>query len=143
MNFHAKMFAQLSACEIYEILKARMEVFLLEQNIVCLDIDGVDYDSLHVFYEKDGRIEAYLRAFMQDENTVKIGRVLTKEHGCGLGRKLMENALCQIKKHFECDKIMLHSQKHAEGFYKKFGFETVSDEYLEEGVPHVTMQMNI
>lgn len=138
MNFHAKTFSELSAKEIYEILKARMEVFLLEQHIVCLDIDGVDYDSLHVFIEHEGRVEGYLRAFRY-EDAVKIGRVLTREHGKGLGRKLMEFAVPKIKEHFESDKIILHSQKHAEGFYQKFGFETISDEYLEEGVVHITM----
>ena len=138
MTFHAKTFSELSASEIYEILKARMEVFLLEQHIVCLDIDGIDYNALHVFIEENGTVEAYLRAFRY-EDAVKIGRVLTREHGKGLGRKLMEGAMPKIKDHFGCDKIILHSQKHAEGFYKKLGFETVSDEYLEEGVPHVTM----
>ncbi len=138
MEFFAKTFDELSAREIYEILKARMEVFLLEQHIVCLDLDGVDYDSLHIFYEQNGRVEAYFRAFKVDDG-VKIGRVLTREHGKGLGRLLMEKGLEAVKNHFGCDKIILHSQKHAEGFYKKLGFETVSDEYLEEGVPHVTM----
>lgn len=142
MNFYAKTFDELSAKEIYEILKARMEVFLLEQHIVCLDIDGVDYDSLHVFLEKEGRVEAYFRAF-RHEDSVKIGRVLTREHGKGLGRLLMERGIEQVKSHFGCDRIILHSQKHAEGFYKKLGFETVSDEYLEEGVPHITMELEV
>ena len=142
MNFYAKTFSELSAKEIYEILKARMEVFLLEQHIVCLDIDGVDYDSLHVFLEENGTVEAYLRAFRY-EDAVKIGRVLTREHGKGLGKKLMEYAMPKIKDHFGSDKIILHSQKQAEGFYKKLGFVTVSDEYLEEGVPHVTMELGI
>lgn len=142
MNFYAKTFDELSTKEIYEILKSRMEVFLLEQNIVCLDIDGVDYDSLHVFFEENGTVMAYLRAFRY-EDSVKIGRVLTREHGKGLGRKLMENGLEEVKKHFCCEKIILHSQKHAEGFYKKLGFETVSDEYLEEGVVHVTMELGV
>lgn len=142
MNFYAKTFSELTASEIYEILKARMEIFLLEQHIVCLDIDGIDYDSLHVFYEENGTVEAYFRAF-KVENAVKIGRVLTREHGKGLGRKLMTKGLAAVKEHFGCDKIILHSQKHAEGFYKKLGFVTVSDEYLEEGVPHVTMELEI
>ena len=142
MNFHAKTFDELSAKEIYEILKARMEVFLLEQNIVCLDIDGVDYDALHVFLWENDMVVAYLRAF-RHEDAVKIGRVLTREHGKGLGRKLMEEAMPKIKEHFGCEKIVLHSQKHAEGFYEKFGFVTVSDEYLEEGVPHVTMELGV
>lgn len=142
MNFYAKTFDELSPKEIYEILKARMEVFLLEQHIVCLDIDGVDYDSLHVFLEKEGRVEAYFRAFLHEDG-VKIGRVLTREHGKGLGRKLMEMGLEAVKSHFDCERIILHSQKHAEGFYKKLGFETVSDEYLEEGVVHVTMELGV
>lgn len=142
MNFYAKTFDRLSAKEIYEILKARMQVFLLEQNIVCLDIDGIDYDSLHVFFENEGRVEAYFRAF-KHQDAVKIGRVLTREHGKGLGRKLMEKGMIEVKKHFGCDRIILHSQKQAEGFYKKLGFETVSDEYLEEGVVHITMQLEI
>ena len=142
MNFYAKTFSELSAKEIYEILKARMEVFLLEQHIVCLDIDGVDYEALHVFLEENGRVQGYLRAFRY-EDAVKIGRVLTREHGKGLGKKLMEYAMPKIKDHFGSDKIILHSQKQAEGFYKKLGFVTVSDEYLEEGVPHVTMELGI
>lgn len=142
MNFYAKTFDELSPKEIYEILKARMEVFLLEQHIVCLDIDGVDYDSLHVFMEHEGRVEAYFRAF-RHEDSVKIGRVLTREHGKGLGRELIQRGLEEVKNHFGCDKIILHSQKHAEGFYKKLGFETVSDEYIEEGVPHVTMAASL
>lgn len=139
MIFYAKTFDELSAKEIYEILKARMEVFLLEQNIRYLDTDDIDYDALHVFFEENGTVLAYLRAFRY-EDSVKIGRVLTREHGKGLGRKLMREAIPAIEKHFGCEKIMLHSQKHAEGFYEKFGFVTISDEYLEEGVVHVTME---
>ncbi len=142
MEFYAKTFDELTASEIYEILKARMEVFLLEQHIVCLDLDGVDYDSLHVFFEENGRVEAYFRAFKTGD-AVKIGRVLTREHGKGLGRLLMEKGLDEVNRHFGCNKIILHSQKRAEGFYKKLGFETVSDEYLEEGVVHITMQLGI
>ena len=142
MEFISKTFPELSAKEIYEILKARMEVFLLEQNIVCLDIDGVDYDALHVFLWENDMVVAYLRAFRYDD-AVKIGRVLTREHGKGHGRILMQYALPKIKERFGCEKIILHSQKTAEGFYKKFGFVTTSDEYLEEGVVHITMKLEI
>ena len=127
--------------ELYEIIKSRTSVFLLEQNIVCQDLDDIDYLALHCFFKEDNKVTAYLRAYKSDETTVKIGRVLTLEHKKGLGRKLMEKAFGEIEKHFEYSKICVHAQKQAEGFYAKMGFETVSNEFFEEGVPHVVMEM--
>ena len=86
---------------------------------------------------------AYLRAFLSDENTVTIGRVLTLEHKKGLGSQLMEKSIEEIKKHFTVKKLSVHAQTQARGFYEKMGFEVVSDEFLEEGVPHVTMTRKI
>ena len=143
MKFYAKKFGELTNTEVYEILKSRMEVFLLEQKIVCLDTDDMDYESLHCFYKEEGRVVAYLRAFEKEEGIVKVGRVLTLEHGNGLGRKLMENSFAEIIKTFGCRKIVVDAQKQAEGFYAKLGFETVSGEFLEEGVFHVEMEKEI
>ena len=134
----SKFFSELTAREVYEIVRARQEVFLMEQRIVCRDFDGVDYDALHCFMERDGRVCAYLRAYKSDEG-VKIGRVLTIPHGEGLGRELMESALPRIKEAFGADEIILHSQIQAEGFYEKLGFKRVGDVFLEEGIEHVTM----
>ena len=86
MNFIAKKFNELSVTELYEIVRARQEVFLMEQNIVCRDFDGVDYDALHCFLWQDGRVLAYLRAYRGDEGEVHIGRVLSITHGIGLRR---------------------------------------------------------
>lgn len=139
MNFIAKKFNELSATELYEIVRARQEIFLMEQNIVCRDFDGVDYDALHCFLWENDKVVAYMRAFMQD-GEVHLGRFLTIRHGEGLGRRLMETALPVIKAEFGCDKISFHAQKHAEGFYLKLGFKTVSDVFLEEGIEHVIMK---
>lgn len=138
MEFKTKLFDQLSTRELYEIVRARQEVFLMEQNIVCRDFDGVDYDALHCFIEEGGRVVAYLRAYKTAEG-VQIGRVLSITHRIGLGKRLMQEAMPIIKKIFGCEKIILHSQKHAEVFYEKLGFKTVSDVFLEEGIEHVTM----
>jgi ElaA protein len=138
MIFISKFFDELTARELYEIVRARQEIFLMEQNIVCRDFDGVDYDALHCFIERDGRVCAYLRAYKSDEG-VKIGRVLTIPHGEGLGRELMESAMTKIKEAFGCEGIILHSQIQAEGFYEKLGFKRVGDVFLEEGIEHVTM----
>ncbi|MBO7217763.1 MAG: GNAT family N-acetyltransferase [Clostridia bacterium] len=140
MKFTAKKFSELGASEVYEILKARMKVFLLEQNIVCLDIDDVDYESLHCFLEENGEIRAYLRAFYSAPDTVTVGRVLSITHGVGDGKMLMEKSLLVIEKEMPCREITLHSQTHAAKFYEKFGFETAGEEFLEEGVPHILMR---
>ena len=142
MNFKGKRFAELTTYELYEILKARCAVFMLEQNIICQDMDDVDHASRHCFLEQDGRVVAYLRAFYTDEtcSCVRIGRVLTVQHGIGWGRELMEYSLAYICKEMSCDKICIDAQKHAIGFYEKFGFRITSGEFLEEGVVHVCME---
>ncbi len=138
MDFKSKFFNQLTTRELYEIIRARQEIFLIEQRIICRDFDGVDLDSLHCFLEKDGRVVAYLRAYMSD-GEIHIGRVLTIRHGEGLGRRLMELSMPEIREAF-CDGVIsLHAQTQAEGFYAKMGFVTCSEVFLEEGIEHVRM----
>lgn len=141
MELKIKWFDELTTCELYEIARSRTEVFLLEQRIICQDLDGVDYQSLHCFFERDGRVVAYLRAYRAEDSTVRIGRVLSIPHGIGLGTRLMKEALPKIRELLNGNIITLHSQKHAQGFYEKLGFSATSDAFLEEGVPHVAMTL--
>ncbi|MBP3313421.1 MAG: GNAT family N-acetyltransferase [Oscillospiraceae bacterium] len=143
MKFIAKTFDALSTKELYEILKSRMEIFMLEQEIHCLDMDNVDYESLHCFLWDGERVCAYLRAYEIGEGTVKLGRVLSLRHGEGFGRTLMENAIPTIKEHFSCQKLWVDSQCHASGFYAKLNFSVVTEEFLEEGIPHVGMERSV
>ncbi len=143
MEFKTKSFGELTLTELYEILKSRCEIFMLEQNIICQDMDNMDYESRHYFFEEDGRVLAYLRVFREDEDIAHMGRVFTLKHKNGMGRLLMEKSLPEIKKDFNCKKITLNAQKTAEGFYKKMGFKTVSGEFLEEGVTHVAMEKEL
>lgn len=145
MRFIAKTFDELTTNELYEILKARGEIFVVEQNINYQDMDGVDYKALHCFIENDGKVSAYLRAFLKDENEriVKIGRVLTIEHGKGVGRKLLEESLPEIIRFFEGAKIVIDAQKHAVPFYEKFGFSVTSGNFLEEGIVHQAMEYRL
>ena len=78
MTLNTKYFHQLTTTELYEILKARAEIFVVEQNCIYQDLDDIDYRSLHIFYETEGKVIAYLRAFEKDSatGTVQIGRVL-------------------------------------------------------------------
>lgn len=143
MNFMAKKFNELTTTELYEILKARAEIFIMEQNIHYQDMDDVDYDSLHCFCVEDNKVIAYLRAFYKEESIVKLGRVLTLKHGNGIGKDLLEQSLIAIKEKMKCKKICMDAQKHAVGFYKKFGFKVTSEDFLEEGIIHNTMELEI
>ena len=139
MKFKYRFFDELTVRELYEIVRSRTEIFLLEQNIICQDFDGVDYDSLHCFLEDDGKVIAYLRAYRAEGGAVKVGRVLSLTHGIGHGTRLMKEAMPVIYEKFGCDKIELDAQKKAEEFYKRLGFKTVSEVFMEEGLPHVKM----
>lgn len=141
MEFIVKKFNELTTVELYEILKSRAQIFIMEQNINYQDMDDIDYRSLHCFLWENHRVVAYLRAFYTESNIVKIGRVLTLEHGNGLGKKLMEQSILEIKAKMNPSKISMHAQKHAAGFYEKFGFQVTSDDFLEEGVVHVEMEL--
>jgi len=145
MKLIIKEFNELTTKELYEILKSRAAIFILEQNINYQDLDDIDYKSLHCFYQEDNKVIAYLRAFYKDDNKdiVKIGRVLTLKHHQGLGRKLLTDALPQIIKIMQPKKLTMDAQKYAIGFYEKFGFKVVSDEFIEEEILHVIMELDV
>lgn len=141
----AKRFNELTVKELYEILKARSEIFHMEQNIHYQDMDDMDYQSLHCFFLENNKVIAYLRAFYQEDNKdiVQIGRVLTLKHGNGIGKELMEQSIKAIKEKMKCKKIAANAQKYALGFYEKFGFGAVSDDFLEEGVVHIAIELDV
>lgn len=143
MNWIDKTFEELTSRELYEILKSRAEVFVKEQNISYVDEDDVDYRSLHIFLMEDNRVTAYLRAYQDGDDTVKIGRVLTLVHGRGLGTELMKHAIKAIPERMNCKIIRMDAQKQAVEFYRRLGFSVDSEEYLEEGIPHVDMSLEI
>ena len=143
MKLITKFFDELTTHELYEIVRARTEIFLLEQKIICQDFDRIDYDSLHCFLWEDGKVMAYLRAFCAEDGSVKIGRVLSVTHGIGLGTRLMNASLPEISKKLNRKTITIHAQKHAQSFYETIGFIATSPDFLEEGIPHVAMTLNM
>lgn len=145
MKLTAKFFDELTASELYEILKARAAIFVVEQNCVYQDIDGVDTRSLHVFYEWDGAVEAYLRLFPKpgEEGTVQMGRVLTVHHGRGLGGILLKDGIRLARDRMNAKKIFLEAQCYAVGYYAREGFRICSEEFLEDGIPHVAMELTL
>ena len=143
MKLQVKFFEELTGRELYEIVRSRTEIFLLEQHIICQDFDGLDYEALHCFLEEDGKVLAYLRAFPVGEGAAKVGRVLSVTHGMGHGTKLMTDSLPHIREKLCAERIVVHAQKTAQSFYEKLGFSVTSPDYLEEGIPHVTMELTL
>ena len=144
MKLITKSFTELTTTELYEILKARAKIFVVDQNCIYQDLDDIDYRSLHIFYEDKGKIIAYLRAFEKDSSAkiVQMGRVLTLTHGTGLGGKLLKEGLSQVKEKMNPSSIYIEAQCYATGFYEREGFVISSGEFLEDGIPHVKMILN-
>lgn len=136
-----KRFEELSAYELYGLLKLRQDVFIIEQQCIYPDLDDVDYISVHVFcYDRNNKICAYARIFENSEGKLQIGRVCTKERGIGLGGELLKEVMGFIRQELKREDIVLEAQTYAKGFYEREGFTVVSDEFLEDGIPHVKME---
>lgn len=145
MNLIVKTFQELNTKELYEILKARSQIFGVEQQTVYQDLDDIDYNAMHFFFMENDKVIAYLRAFYKDDNhdIVQVGRVLTVVHGKGFGRKLYEKSIPVILEKMPTKKLFMNAQKQAAGFYEKLGFKIISEEFIEKGVPHVFMELEI
>jgi ElaA protein len=143
-----KAFDDLTPTEVYAMLAARSEVFVVEQNCVYGDIDGLDTEAWHLFAFGSGearpKLAGYLRVLLPDENDtdIRIGRVLTTVdfRGMGLGNKMLERALGHIAGQWPDTPIRLHAQAHLQGFYGAFGFAPISEIHDEDGIPHVWMR---
>ena len=145
MELSVKKFSELSTVELYGIIKARIEIFVVEQNCPYQDLDGNDADCYHVFFSENGNILAYCRVAPRGliyEN-VTVGRVITVARGTGLGKKLIYEALKVAKEKFSADTVSIGAQIQAQGFYEKCGFTATDKKYTEDGIPHVMMYKNI
>ena len=144
MKVEAARFDDLDILTLYGILKLRSEVFVVEQNCVYQDIDDVDIRSWHNWQTDNDRFIACARVFEKDleSKTIQIGRVVVAENYRREGRAsvVMEKAIDVAKREFGAKKLYLEAQTYAIDFYKQFGFEVCSDEFLEDGIPHVKME---
>ena len=141
METFVKTFDELTTTELYEILQARAEVFIVEQDCVYQDLDGVDQDAYHVYIKENGKIMAYLRVIDRGKrlDEVSIGRVICLKRRQGIGSALMREGLRVAKEKYGADKVKIGAQLYAKPFYEGVGFKQVSDEYLEDDIPHIYM----
>ena len=131
-----------SAHELYALLKLRVDVFVVEQNCPYPELDGKDDQALHLMLKRGSEIIAAARIFPpHDGKPAKIGRVVVSpaHRGERLGGALMREALYACTERFSDAPVFLSAQSHLQRFYGSFGFKPVSDEYLEDGIPHVDM----
>jgi ElaA protein len=143
MQIIIKTYNELTVDELYEILKLRSIVFVVEQNCVYQDIDDIDKRSYHIYMkEKDKpEIKVYLRVFEKDKDTAQIGRVVTEKDSRrkGYASQLIEKGIEISKNEMKKTKVYLEGQVYAAKLYEKLGFKIISDEFLEDGIPHYKM----
>jgi len=138
-----KAFQDLSVNELYDLLKLRSEVFVVEQNCVFLDQDDKDQKCYHLMLYLENQLVGYSRLVPAglSYQEMAIGRVVTspKERGTGLGRMVMELSIHYCEKLFEVGDIRLGAQTYALGFYSSLGFVSDGEPYDEDGIEHVEM----
>lgn len=131
MELFVKHFSELNAQELFEIYKLRVSVFVVEQKCYYQEVDDADKTAYHVWLRDGDGIQAYARvlpcgaAFPE----VAIGRVLAVKRRCGLGSRIVAAAI--------------EAQTYARKLYENFGFRQTSEEFLEDGIPHIQMQFVI
>ncbi|MEE9348662.1 MAG: GNAT family N-acetyltransferase [Flavobacteriaceae bacterium] len=143
IKFYPKEYNHLTKDELYEILRLRSEVFVVEQNCVYQDIDDKDQIAMHILGYVGIELVAYARIFKPGDYVKKasIGRVLVREkHRQNVyGFRLMETSIMAINMHFRAFKIEISAQEHLKKFYNRLGFIQIGDNYLEDGIPHIKM----
>jgi ElaA protein len=135
-------FGDLSGREVHDLLKLRMEAFVVEQACAFAEIDGLDIEALHLRVLSGGRLAGCLRILLDDDGTPRIGRIVTAPfaRGSGLGHRMMVAAVARCAELHPGQVIVLSAQAHLQNFYAAHGFIPASAAYLEDGIPHVDMR---
>lgn len=144
IHWKIKAFENLSVNELYDIMRLRSAIFVVEQNCVYLDPDGKDKLALHLFGEFNGEIVAYSRLFkagISFDNS-SIGRVTVDANyrDRKWGHDLMRESIAGIKSNFGENKITIGAQLYLKKFYESHGFVQTSEMYLEDDIPHIEMK---
>ena len=143
MNWILRPFDNLTPKELYKILQLRNEVFIVEQNCPYQDCDNKDIYAWHLMGMKEDRLLAYSRLLAPgiSYSESSIGRVVSSPstRKTGMGKKLMQESIEQIRNLFQTDIIRIGAQLYLQKFYESFGFVKDSDIYLEDNIPHILM----
>ncbi|GAB1514582.1 GNAT family N-acetyltransferase [Actinophytocola sp. KF-1] len=131
---------EITAAQLYPLLKLRVDVFVVEQECPYPELDGRDLlaSTVHLWWQPGDEVLGYLRLLREDDGTHRIGRVCTalSARGSGLGAQLMTAAMA----HIGDEAAVLDAQTYALDFYARFGFVPEGDRFLEDGIEHQTMR---
>lgn len=135
----SKRFEELTTSELYELLRLRCDVFVVEQACAYPELDGRDTEpgTVHHWIADDGRPGAYLRALAESDGTTRVGRVVTAPaaRGRGLAARLVEHVGSVV-----AGPIVLDAQSYLVGWYEQLGYVVDGTEFVEDGIPHVPMR---
>lgn len=145
MRLTVKHYTELTPDEIYDILALRTSVFVVEQNCPYQEVDGNDRKAYHVWLSDEDGIKAYLRVLEAGATfeDVSIGRVISVKRRKGLGTEIVKAGINVAKEKYSAERITIEAQTYARGLYEKCGFVQVSDEFLEDGIPHIRMTLEL
>lgn len=146
MKLIVKKFEELSLIELYEILRARSEVFVVEQTCPYQDMDRKDIGAYHVWLEDESGIAAYVRLLdkgVSYENYASIGRVISLRRHMGLATILLQEGIRLIEERYGTKDIKIGAQKYARSLYEKVGFVQSGEDYLEDGIVHIPMTLRV
>lgn len=146
IDWQWQTYTELSTSELYDILKLRQDVFILEQQCLYPDLDDQDQISLHLTGRVDGKLRAYVRVIPKQKNDqaiMVIGRVIVDSslRGTGAGKAMMRETLDYIAKHHQSLTIELSAQQYLLKFYQSFGFVATSEPYDDDGIMHINMRL--
>ncbi len=145
MQLFVKHFSELTTAELYAILKLREAVFIVEQNCPFPEIDGKDLNAHHLWIAEEEEILAYARVLDRGVSfdTPAVGRVVSIRRREGLGTRILKEGMRIAAEKYLAKAVMLEAQVSARGFYEKQGFVQASDEFLEDGIPHILMRAEL
>ena len=145
MELAVKTFQELTADELYELLRLRAEVFVVEQTCVYQDLDGKDRAALHLLLREGETLQAYARVLPAGTAfpTAGLGRVCTRSRGRGLGRAVVAAGIRAAREKLGAEEITIEAQSYVRGLYESFGFRQTSEEFLEDGIPHIQMKWKL
>ncbi|ANU15083.1 putative acetyltransferase [Planococcus halocryophilus Or1] len=144
MDWKVYQFDDLSARKLYDVLKLRVDVFVVEQNCPYPELDGLDQRSVHLLCSEKEDVLAYARLVPAGAKyeVPSIGRVIVHKdaRGRGLAKELLERSIDYISNEWHAEAIKLQGQVYLKEFYESFGFQSISESYDEDGIPHVDMK---